>query len=158
MVWYPCCPRDSQESTPAPQFKSISSSVLSFPYNPTLTSVHDYWKKHSFFYRTLLAKWCIWFLICCLRCHSFPSKEQASFNYMAVVTICSDTGAQEKKICHCFHFFPCVWHKAMGLDATILVFECWVWSQLFHSPLSTSTIDSSVPPYCLPLDHYHVHI
>ena len=25
-----------------------STSVLSFPYSPTLTSIHDYWKKHSF--------------------------------------------------------------------------------------------------------------
>ena len=33
------------ESSPAPQFKSISSSVLSFLYGPTLTFVHDYWKK-----------------------------------------------------------------------------------------------------------------
>ena len=31
-----------------PQFKSISSSVLSFLYSPTLTSIHDYWKNHSF--------------------------------------------------------------------------------------------------------------
>ena len=30
------------------QFKSINSSVLSFPYGPTLTSIHDYWKNHSF--------------------------------------------------------------------------------------------------------------
>ena len=37
--------RDSQESSPAPQFKSINSSVLSFLYSPTLTSIHDYWKK-----------------------------------------------------------------------------------------------------------------
>ena len=29
-------------------FKSISSSVLSFLYGPTLTSIHDYWKNHSF--------------------------------------------------------------------------------------------------------------
>ena len=39
-------------------------------------------------------------------CHSFPSKEQVPFNFMAAVTICSDFGAQENKICHCFHFFP----------------------------------------------------
>ena len=43
-----CSPRDSQESSPTPQFKSISSSVLSFPYGPTLTFIHDYWKNHSF--------------------------------------------------------------------------------------------------------------
>ena len=37
-----------QESSPTPQFKSINSSVLSFLYSPTLTSIHDYWKNHSF--------------------------------------------------------------------------------------------------------------
>ena len=43
-----CSPRDSQESSPIPQFKSINSLVLSFLYSPTLTSIHDYWKNHSF--------------------------------------------------------------------------------------------------------------
>ena len=38
--------------------------------------------------------------------HSFSTKEQASFNFMAAVTIRSDFGAQENKICHCFHCFP----------------------------------------------------
>ena len=37
----------SQESSPTPQFKSISSSVLSFLYSPALTSIHDHWKNHS---------------------------------------------------------------------------------------------------------------
>ena len=37
----------SQESSPTSQFKSITSSVLSFLYSPTLTSIHDYWKNHS---------------------------------------------------------------------------------------------------------------
>ena len=40
-------PRDPQESSPTPQFKSISSSVLSFLYSPTPTSIHDYCKNHS---------------------------------------------------------------------------------------------------------------
>ena len=35
----------TQESSPTPQFKSINSLVLSFHYSPTLTSIHDYWKK-----------------------------------------------------------------------------------------------------------------
>ena len=42
------CPRNSQESSPTPQFKSISSSALSFLYSPTLISIHDYWENHSF--------------------------------------------------------------------------------------------------------------
>ena len=37
----------SQESSPTPQFKSISSLVLNFLHSPTLTSVHDHWKNHS---------------------------------------------------------------------------------------------------------------
>ena len=40
--------RDSQESSPTPQFKSINSLALSFLYSPTLTSIHDYWKNQSF--------------------------------------------------------------------------------------------------------------
>ena len=46
--WSPCSSRDSQEFSPTPQFKSIHSSALSFLYGPILTSIHDYWKKHSF--------------------------------------------------------------------------------------------------------------
>ena len=38
----PCSPRDSQESSPAPQFKSINSLVLSFLFSPALTSIHDH--------------------------------------------------------------------------------------------------------------------
>ena len=41
-------PRDSRESSPTPQFKSINSSVLSFLYSPLLTSLHDSWKNYSF--------------------------------------------------------------------------------------------------------------
>ena len=48
LVKSPCSPRDSQESSPTPQFKSISSSGFSFLYNPTFSSIHDYWKNHSF--------------------------------------------------------------------------------------------------------------
>ena len=43
----PCSPRDSQESSPTPQFKNINSSALSFLHIPTLVSIHDHWKNHS---------------------------------------------------------------------------------------------------------------
>ena len=46
-VGSPCSPRDCQESSPTPQFKSINALALSFLYSPTLTSIHDYWKNHS---------------------------------------------------------------------------------------------------------------
>ena len=47
LVWSPCSPTDSQDSSPAPQFKTINSSVLSLLFGPTLTSIHDYWKNYS---------------------------------------------------------------------------------------------------------------
>ena len=48
-----CSPRASQESSPTPQFESLSSSAFSLLYGPTRTSVHDYWKNHSFDYTDL---------------------------------------------------------------------------------------------------------
>ena len=56
LVGSPCSPRDSQESSPTPQFKSINYSALSFLYSPTLTSVHDHWKNHSLDYTDLCWK------------------------------------------------------------------------------------------------------
>ena len=46
--WISLSPRDSQESSPTPKFKSIDSSALSFLYGPTLIFIHDYWKNYSF--------------------------------------------------------------------------------------------------------------
>ena len=59
LVWFPCSPRDSQESSPVPQFKTISSPAICLLYGhllygPTLTSIHDYWKNHSFDYTNLI--------------------------------------------------------------------------------------------------------
>ena len=43
---------------------------------------------------------------------------------MAEVTVCSDFGAQENKLCHCFHFSPSICHEVMGLDAMIMTISC----------------------------------
>ena len=89
----------------------------------------------------------------CLSFYSFPYKEQVSFNFTAAVTICSNFGARENKICHCFHFFPIYlpWSDAMkGADAMILVFWILSLSKLFHSPLSPSSRGSLVTLYLLP--------
>ena len=50
LVWCPCSPRDSQEFSLAPQFKSINSLALSLLPGPTFTSICDYWKNHCFDY------------------------------------------------------------------------------------------------------------
>jgi len=47
LVGSPCSPRNSQESSPTPQFKSINSLALSFLHSSILTSIHDQWKNHS---------------------------------------------------------------------------------------------------------------
>ena len=44
------------KSSPALQFKSIDSLVLSFLYSPTLTSIHDHWKNHSLTRQTFVGK------------------------------------------------------------------------------------------------------
>ena len=56
LVWSLYCPRDLQESSPAPQFESINSLVLSLLYGPTLTSIHDYWKNITLTIRIFVSK------------------------------------------------------------------------------------------------------
>ena len=90
------------------QHHSSKASILcyksSFLYSPTLTSTHDYWKNHSFDQIDPCGQSNVSAFSCAIQvCHSFSSKEQASFNFMVAVTICSDFGAQENKVCHCFH-------------------------------------------------------
>ena len=60
---------------------------------------------------------------------SFYSKGQASFNFMAAVTILTDFGVQENKICHCFHFlfFYLSWSDGTGCCDPFS--ECWVLSR-----------------------------
>ena len=75
--WFPCCPRDSQESSSVPQFQSLCSLALGLLYSQTLTSVCVYWKtktnkkkKHKKtelqLMRHLSAKWHLCFSIHCL--------------------------------------------------------------------------------------------
>ena len=47
LVWSPCCPRDFQESSPAPQFEGMNSLAFCLLYHPALTMVRDHWEDHS---------------------------------------------------------------------------------------------------------------
>ena len=115
LVWSPCSPRDSQESSPTPQFKNTSSSASN-------------------------------------------QKEQASFNFMAAVTVHSNFGPQENEVCHCFHCFHIYLPWSDRTCAMILVFECWVLSQFFHSPFSFSSRGSLVPLHFPPLAWCYLNI
>ena len=79
-------------------------------------------------------------------------------NFMAVVPIHSDFGAQENKICHCFHVFPFMYYEVMGPNAMILVFTILSFKPGFLSSLSPSSRGSLVPLHFLPLEWYHLHI
>ena len=54
--------------------------------------------------------------------HNFSSKEQASFNFLAAVTICSDFGVLKINSVTVSIVSPSICHEGMGLDAMILVF------------------------------------
>ena len=137
LVWSPCSPRDSQDSSPMPQFKSINSSVLSLLYGPALISVRDYWKNHSFDYTQLcwqsnvsafntLSRLVITFLprskhllISWLQSPSAMILEPPKIKSPTVSII-------SLSICH----------EVMGLDAMILVF----WMLSFKPAFSLSSL------------------
>ena len=54
---------------------------------------------------TLVGKVMFCFWICYLGWSQLSFQEQTFFHFMAAITICSDFGAQENKVCHCFHCF-----------------------------------------------------
>ena len=56
MVGSPCSPRDSQEYSPTPPFKSIDSLALSFLYSPTLTSIMTAGKNIALTRQTFVGK------------------------------------------------------------------------------------------------------
>ena len=101
-------PRDSQESSPTPQLESISSLALSFLYSLTLTSIHDYWKNHSFDYVEIcwqsdgsafimLSKFFIAFL---------PRSKHLLISWLQSPYAVILEQKKKKKFPHCFHWFP----------------------------------------------------
>ena len=100
-------PRDSQESSLTPQFKNVNSSAFSLLHCPTLTSIHDYWKNHSFDYMDLCQQ-------------SYVSAFNTLFRFVIaflprikplLISWVQSTSTvilepRNNKICHCFCFFP----------------------------------------------------
>ena len=125
--------KDSQESSPAPQFKSINASVLSLLYGPTLTSVHDYWKSHNFdnmdlcqFFNTL-SKFVIAFLSRS-KCLLISWLQSLSIVILEPKKIKSVTVSI---------FSPSIDHEVMGTDAMMI-------AQLYYNWLCCMK-QSSVP-------------
>ena len=91
-------------SSLAPQFESISSTVLSLLYGPTLKcmitgksidlTIWSFFSKVIPLLFNMLSRFVIAFL-----------QGASVFNFVAAVTVCSDFGAQENKICQLPFFF-----------------------------------------------------
>ena len=95
-------------------------------------------KKKSFTRQTFVGKvMSLLFKILSRLVITFFSKEKSSFNFMAVVTICSDFGAQEKKVYHCFLCFPIYLPWSDGTGCHDLSF--WMLSFKPTLPLSSFT-------------------
>ena len=77
---------------------------------------------------------------------------------MAIVTIRSDSGAQEEEICHYFHVSPSICHAVMRVDAMILVFLVFSLKPALSLSPSLSSRVFLVPLHFLPLEWYHLHI
>ena len=123
LVWSPFSSRDSQESSPAPQFESINFSVLNPLYGQILTYIHDYWKKKNIALTTwtfvskvisllfnMLSRFAIAFL---------PRSKHLLISWLwslfAVIL------EPKKIVCHFSTFSPSICHETMGPDAMILV-------------------------------------
>ena len=111
------------KSSETPQFKSINSSAFSFLYGPTLTSIHDYWKNHSFDYMDLCHKEMslLFNMLARLVITFLPRSKRLLISWLqspsAVILeprkIKSDTVSTVS---------PSISHEVMGPDAMIFVF------------------------------------
>ena len=105
LVWSPCFPRDSQESSLVPRFESINCLALCLLYCLTLTSIHDYWKSHSFDYTDLGKVMSLLFSTLSRFVIVFLPRSSQSSNFMVAVTTCIDFRDQVE-FCYCFPLFP----------------------------------------------------
>ena len=105
------------------QHQSINSSALSFLYNPTLISIHDYWKKYSIDKRTLVGK-VISLLINMLSRLVISCLARSKRLLISWLQSPSAVILEKKKIksvtVSIFSLSIC--HEVLGLDAMILVF------------------------------------
>ena len=131
LVWSPCCPRDSQESSPTPQFKNINSSALSLivqlshSYMTTRRTIvltrWNFFSKVMSLLLNMLSRFVIAFL---------PKSKHLLISWLQSP---SAVLLEPKKIKSLFPLFPhlfSICHEDQMPWSSF--FECWVLSQLFH--------------------------
>ena len=107
LVGSPCSPRDSQESSPTPQFKSINSSALSLLHSPTLTSIHDHWKNQALTRRTFVGKVMslLFNMLPRLVITFLPRSKRLLISWLQLPSAVI-LEPPKYKVWHCFHCFP----------------------------------------------------
>ena len=142
LIGSPCSPRDSQESSLTPQFKSIHSSVFSFFIlqlsHPHMTTRKTIALTRQIFVGKLMS---LVFNMLSRLVIAFLPRSKCP-NFMAAVTICSDFGAQKNKVSHCFYCFPSICYEVMGPDAMILIIWMLSFKPIF--PLFSFTFIESL--------------
>ena len=112
----------TQESSPTPQFKSISSSAYNLLYGPALTSMHDYWRNHSFNHMDLCRQSNVSTFYTLSRCviAFLPRRKHLLISWLQSPSVV--IWGPKEIVSHCFHCSPM--YEVMGLDTMILIFEC----------------------------------
>ena len=118
-----------QESSPTPQFESINSLVLSFLYTLTLSSILSTGKTIALTRWTFVGK-VMSLLFNMLSRLAITFLPRSKNLLISAITIYSEFGAPQNKVCHCFHCFPI-------LDVMILVF----WMLSFKPTFSLSSFN-----------------
>ena len=137
--WFPlrwtCCPRGSQESSPAPLFEDNNSSVLCLLYGPALTTIHDYWKDHSREYIDL----CWQSNVFAFQHTKFVTAFLPRSNCLLISWLQSPSTVilepKKRKSVTASTVSPCICHEVMGLDAIILVFLIFSFKPAFFTLL-----------------------
>ena len=104
--------------------ESIYSLLLSLFYCPTLASIHDCWRNHSFDYGPVSAKECLLFnMLSRLVIAFLPGSKHLLISWLQSLSkvISEPTKIQSVTVSI---VFPSVCHEVMGLDAMIFVFQC----------------------------------
>ena len=154
MVGSPCSPRDSQESSPAPQFKSISSLAFSFLYSATLTSVYGYWKT------IVLTIWAFVGKLMSLlfnRLSRFVRAFLPRRKCLLISWLLSPSAVllelKKRKPVTASTFSPSICREVMRPDAIIFVFWMLSFKPAFSFSFLPVSRGSLVPLHFLPLEY-----
>ena len=124
LVGSPCSPRNSQESSPTPQFEGINSLALCLLYGPALTSIHDYWEDHNLDCTNLcwhgLLDLCLLFYALSRSITAFLPRCKC----LLILWLQSPSAVtlETRGNLSVFPPSPSICHEVMGSDSMILVF------------------------------------